>query len=73
MSKNAARDIHRRYQYATDKWGLDARKPVFWAYEQPVHPGSQTSAFVFRTLEIIISRLGGCPFLGGGSVNVDLL
>ena len=34
MPKSAAGNIHRMYQYDTDKLGIDVRKPVFWACEQ---------------------------------------
>ena len=34
MPKTEARYIHLRYQYDTDKLGLNGRKPVFWASEQ---------------------------------------
>ena len=47
--------------------GLEARKPVFEVCEntgadQPVHPRSLISAFVFHFMESIISKLATCEF-----------
>ena len=67
MPKTVTRDIHGRYQYDTDKLGLDVRKPMQEnrssglvnnkGGDQLAHPRSLISAFVFRSLKSIISRL----------------
>ena len=56
MPKTAARDIHGRYQYDVVMYlssGLVNNKGA----DQPAHPHSLISAFVFRSFESIISRL----------------